>query len=308
MKEKLLILFIASLVSFNFVACRTQPEFTREQMSSTTSTAFAEMWMLSDVEIPIVTGAIWNSSLTALFPGEECVVFLGKQLTDKYYSLQCLDTMTGHVRWQSALTTDAIAAVTRNSDFVFVVFSQGSVFNCPEPECDTIKIAAFEIETGNVKWSEIYHGLGAISQIIAEDEVVHVRGGGGHGAWATAFSFVADTGERLSDRGPWPAIGRVDSHKYYDLPHSFFEGEVVIVSNVVKDNGIIYYLTNNAILWAFAEDTKEILGQVYFKPNEPRLVTADRYFITAREEVVVYLGGSGQLFAFAFSPNEQNGD
>ncbi len=284
---------VASCASYNYDIPNGKPLYPAP------SSSFSEIWNVSDMHLPVFRGHRLSAREPFLVLNNKCVIFFGKHITDEQYSLQCLDTLTGDLDWKTELTGIA-ATVTANTDSIFVVLYQGSVNQCNEQKCDTVLVQAYERETGNIKWEETYEGISTISRIFADDEFVNIKGGGGHGAYTTAFSFIADTGEQLEYQGN--NLKFVQDDFYDDMPRSEQER---IISNIANDDDTLYYLTYTAILLAKKIEDSKVLGNVYFELNTPALDGTDNYLVAVTEDiVVVYLGGSGQIFSFRFASDE----
>ena len=78
-----------------------------------------------------------------------------------------------------------------------------------------------------------------------------------------------------------------------------------VIGNVAVSEGVAYYLTLDLYLWAVDAQSGELLDKVKFQPSDTPNIEENHYFVAAdNSNVVVYLDGSNQLFAFQFASEE----
>jgi hypothetical protein len=256
-------------------------------------TGLRSIWLLADVDLPIVRLNQLQQSEPFLAHDRECVIFLERVSSPWQHKIKCVHVTTGDIQWESSLE-GLINAAVNNSSYIFVVFYQRPPPGCrPIPKCDSVRVTAYDITSGQMKWSEVFQGIGGVSQIDADESLVHVRGGGGHGAYVAAFSIEASTGQRVASQ-----TRRPESQPLHQELSKLVGKDVV--GNIVVNEGIIYFSTDDTTLWALSEETKEVLGKVSFAIDDPSFpARGDAFHIAAQgQTVLLYFKDSQQLFAF----------
>lgn len=178
---------------------------------------------------------------------------------------------------------------------IFLPSRQGTEFNLREPllllQNDCVVVVDIEasflaslakppvlkclnLATGEIKWqvedvgvhaathNSRFMGLQVVDQIVADESIVGIRGGGGHGAYTTALSIDVETGERLS----YVEIPEASGPNYQALL-ALAESRGDVVSNLEVEDGIIYFMTADATLWAIEQESGRLAGRVDLAPD-----------------------------------------
>lgn len=261
------------------------------------STRFRTLWTDDDIFLPSRQGTEYNLREPLLLVQNDCVVVVDIEASfvaslSKPSVLKCLNLATGEIKWQ--VEDVGVHAATHNSRFIFVATGRSLLKeDCASRECDVLTVEAYDIDTGQLAWSESYQGLQVVDQIVADESIVGIRGGGGHGAYTTALSIDVETGERLS----YVEIPEASGPDYQALL-ALAESRGDVVSNLEVEDGIIYFMTADATLWALEEESGRLAGRVDLAPDLFLLVS-NIYYIVAKDGIVaVYLDDSKQLFTF----------
>lgn len=285
-------LFIASVVWLLYLYFVARP-IVMPEYEIVSATGLKNVWLLTDVDMPFIEGNQLQRNEPFLTLDKECTIFLERVSSPWQHRIKCVHTTTGETEWESILD-GLINAAANNSSYIFLVFYQRPPPGCrPIPECDSVRVTAYDITSGQTRWSEVFQGIGGVSQIDADESLVHIRGGGGHGAYVAAFSIEASTGQRVAYQGRRP-----ESRPLHQELSKLVGQDVV--GNIVVSDGAVYFSTDDATLWALSEETEELLGKVRFAIDDPSFIESrDAFHIVAQGQIVLlYFRDSRQLFAF----------
>jgi outer membrane protein assembly factor BamB len=290
-------LFLATLILFSLCAgglyfLLRQPQ--RRILESTP--ALTEIWMLPGVKIERLVNPYL--SFYYLMVHNNHAIFLGRRFLEPP-QLQSLYLFNGDVLWQAGIPASIHGrpwAIVSNARFIYIGFLDSPAEGYQFEERGSVRLAAYDIESGDLVWNRVYQGLAIITSISATgQEEVTFGGGFGHTGVPVEYTIDAQTGDVISYH-----IMGLSASQLHSLPLSL---DREVVSNIALSKGILFFLTEDALLWAVDEDTGEILGSVQFTPNNLRFnVPYDHHVAATSEFVIVYLGDSRQLFAFRFSP------
>ncbi len=218
--------------------------------------------------------------------------------------LRCLDTQSGQTTWEIAMN-GAGDDIANNETFIFIA----SIFRvrCGHPytpECDAIEVIAYDISSGEIAWSNVYHGILTIDHMLANESWLRITGGGGHGSYSANIIIDAITGERHQREKSEPSIST--SIPLKELLPTVITANKDIVSNVAITDDGYYFITDDAVLWAIDKTTEQVIGKVSFEPASPTLDGwSNDYQVAAQNEIVTaYFGDSQQLFVLHFPSDE----
>jgi outer membrane protein assembly factor BamB len=228
-------------------------------------------------------------------------------------------------------------------------------------------VAAYEIDTGKIRWTQPISGTREVRSLVANNALVSIDGGG-FSDWY--YLINSETGEIVSRLDklklglPSPPANfaywyeRITTNNLGFTPETnmqnivfwtgkfaqvfqppiltnqillirkgegMFPGNVValdgqtgeslwetkndVISNVAVSGSTAFFLTSSAELMALTVETGKEVGTIQFSGGEIQQGTDRGYFVAAGgDKMFVYFGDSRQLFAFRFSPNEQNRD
>lgn len=213
-------------------------------------------------------------------------------------SLQRINATNGKIVWQQELE-GIVTEVTNNAKYVFIAFSTqihpafDSVNNLVKP--GAIKVTAFDIESGTVVWSGLYHGFSFTSYMDANEEIVAIHGHNGHSSFPDDIYIDAQTGdvteEKLVGFGSEKELPSalsakgIRSRRWGELS----DGNLVVstgigiyaynprtestlwelrtglvVTDFAVDQDAVFFLTDDATLWAVDEISGQRLGNVQF--------------------------------------------
>lgn len=259
-------------------------------------------------------------------------------------SLQRINSITGEIVWQQELDP-AVAEITNNSEYVIVSFLtrkhaqfDSAYNNLISP--GAIKVTAYDIGTGTAVWTGIYSGFSYTSYMDANEEIIGIHGHNGHGAFPDDIFIDARTGDiteeklagfgsdknvpsELSEMGirslRWEKLangtfivatgGRLYGYNP-DLESTLWEINTGLgVTDFAVDQGIIFFLTDEATLWAVDETSGQRLGNVQFTNNafsdEDPIANWGIYLVSADDGTVVIFSRETQyLLVFRFFPQK----
>ncbi len=243
-------------------------------------TNFTQVWNIDVDLLPKSSGRPF------LAVENNCVLFLAQPGI-----LNCLDSDTGKAKWQKDVGS-RYTGIVANNHFVFFASPRRSQ-NCGKmftPHCNSIRLTAFEVLSGNEEWSRIYTGILVISQITANDSHLSVVGSGGHGAYSSILEIDANTGDLIN----YQEFQQMFVPPPPDPLPDFVAEKGHITSNTAMSDDIIYFFTDDAMLWALDGNTKTVLATAIFSHGEPY----DTVQIAAQGDLVlIYFDNSQQLFA-----------
>jgi len=215
-------------------------------------------------------------------------------LVDSHNSLQCIDIQSGETHWQKRISASG-TNVTSNEDLIFVSSSTRTHCATYTPQCDVIKVVAYDVLSGEIRWSNTYEGMGTVTQTSADASTLLIVGGGGHGTYGAKITIDVNTGSS-SRKETSPFLASYE-------PSLSLPTKERIVSNTAIANDIAYFIMENTTLSAMDINTEQSLSSANFEPRQSPLTLGNLFQVAAHNNiVVVYLGDSKQLFTFRFMP------
>lgn len=248
-----------------------------------------------------------------------------------------INLLTGELESQ-IIPEQSVSAFANNPQTVFIA---QNTYRIPIYSGQTLKepgailVKAFDIDTGNIKWTSVYEGFALISYMNADENQVRIAGHNGHGADRDKTVLDALTGQVLEggiDKAFQSGADLPSYHHIADLGEDVFvlEHNPVIaydskidsivwqtdiigsVSNFFVSNGVIYFLSHDGIFRALDAQTGATLGFVKFEPADPNKAEpfenygATRYTVAADgNNVVLYFSEIQQLFFFHFARSSE---
>lgn len=248
-----------------------------------------------------------------------------------------INLLTGKLESQ-IIPDQSFSSITNNQETIFItqdthripIYSDQTL-----KEPGAILVRAFDIDTGDVKWTSVYEGFALTSYMNADENQVQISGNNGHGTNRDQTVLDAFTGEILSGEidDTFQSDGKLPPYFHIaDLGDAIFvlahnpviaydqktdsivwQTDIIgSVSNIVVSDGIIYFLDHDAIFHAIDAESGEPLGYVQFEPSNPSKAEpfgdygATRYTVAADEDnVVLYFSETEQLFFFHFAKGSE---
>lgn len=213
-------------------------------------------------------------------------------------SLQRINSISGEIVWQQELD-GIVREITNNAQYIYVAFStlKRAQFDAAGNMVSSgaIKVAAYDIVTGTAVWSDIYEGITFAYYMDSNEEIVAIHGDNGPPAFNEDIYIDARTGNlteeklagfgskeelpvELSEEGirslHWEKLSdgnfvvSTDTGIYAynsDSESTLWEINTgLVVTDFSVDKGVIFFLTDDATLWAIDEISGQQLGKVQF--------------------------------------------
>lgn len=260
-------------------------------------------------------------------------------------SLRRINVNSGEIVWQQELD-EIVREVTNNAEYVYVAFlTRGrpqfdSAYNLVKP--GAIKVTAYDIDSGTAVWTGIYSGFSYTSYMDANEEIIGIHGHNGHSSFPDDIFIDARTGDlteeklagfgsdknvpsELSEKGirslHWEELpsgnvivatgGRVFAYNLASKSNVWETKVGLIVSDFAISQGTIFFLTENATLWAVDEISGHVIGEVQLRdvafsadgPMANRGIS--EYLVSADDgSVVIFSRDTQYLFVFRFFPQK----
>ena len=309
----------------------------RPKRHAAESISFTQIWEYEGVVISTISKTDREHPEIFMFTDDNGLILIKRSLLGSNSSLQKLNLLTGETEWQEKLN-ESPSAAARNSKYIYV--------STVPPEArrselgGAVEITAYYSSTGQIAWRRKYVGEGitGVSQMVADEFIVSMIGGFGHGEYDNSLSINAINGDEVSYQPiadnnfiNMPSGQAVHYFQLEELSNSLlliqpalkkiyaydpsinstlWDLEIPnIVSNIAIENNTIFFLTDDAALWSVNGKTGDPLATLTFESKNSVISLSNgypfRHYIIASDDiVVVYLGDSHQLFAFHFSPGK----
>lgn len=219
------------------------------------------------------------------------------------YALKSLILLTGDSNWESNLTKLPNAATINSNSVVLGGLlapnerpnRDVSCENEWESDCSAIYLAAYNLESGQLLWSNAYSGMGLIDQIVADNSTLHLTGGGTKGSFYSELFVNATNGVLQSSQILTPEDISIPTK----LPFQVEGISVKMASPMAYGDEFLAFVANNGSLWILDQEDKSVLAILDF--DGPAVTDAVKV-IVHKDIIIVYFRDSEQLFAFRFLP------
>lgn len=182
----------------------------------------------------------------------------------------------------------------------------------------TSTVTSYDLDTGEINWSTWIPFTRNFSRIYVKDDFIYTFETTGHNYLINTKTGKVTQGSGNQEFFETNAIF-TDRTKflYYPLSNSveaisrengkiLWQIESEVISNIVVNGGMVYFLTIGGKLVGVDPQTGEILETILFDPNPftlynpEELMTSGYYVAIDKDEnlLYAYLGDSNQLFAF----------
>ncbi len=212
---------------------------------------------------------------------------------------------TGEISWQTPIGPNQ-PALGSNSKNVFAVV--GETDRCVpngRDYCDTVRISAYNISSGEEEW-HVHHGdMNSASMLCINEEIISIRGHATRSSIWEEVSLTTDTGEKLAFQDISPQ--RDHYFPNLNLDQLGLDKFDIVNNSLDGSDKFLFFLTeNDNTLWAIDQTVPEIVGRVQFDgASIGEFPYFDRFAVVANDDIVaVYLGDGEQLFVFRFLPDE----
>jgi outer membrane protein assembly factor BamB len=225
------------------------------------------------------------------------------QLFRQNWVLRKQKLQTGESVWEIDFGSEVIKGVINNTASVFVISSiQRVCGNVWKPNCEAIRVTAYDLNSSNEKWSQVYNGMLNISWMELDKEIIELHGSANRGNHRATFRIDAKTGEMIWSGSPTLSLQEI-REKVKQRSQYFVPKEITtpVISNVAECGTIAYFATTNGVLFAVDQDSRSIIGRVDFSPKEHDINIFDVHVLCDNFFVVVYFEASLQIFTFRFS-------
>ncbi|MCB9445231.1 MAG: PQQ-binding-like beta-propeller repeat protein, partial [Ardenticatenaceae bacterium] len=297
----------------------------RPKRHAVESMSFTQIWEFEGVKISTISKTDREHPEIFMLTDGNGLVLIKQSLLSGKSSLQKLNLLTGETEWQEKLN-ESPSAAARNSKYIYV--------STIPPEArhselgGAVEITAYYPSTGQIAWRRKFVGKGitGASQMVADESVISVIGGFGHGEYDNSLYINAINGDEISNQSIadndsismrsgqvvhyfqleelsnsllliQPALKKI--YAYDPSTNStLWEMEIPnIVSNIAIDNDTIFFLTDDATLWSVNGETGDTLATLAFKSkySTPSLSNGypfQHHIVASDDIVVVYLKDS----------------
>ena len=277
--------------------------------------AFELLWNLPITSFPVkVDNWELHQDMIFMHTNEDQIILpvtkWGNIFTSKLM-LTSFDQNSGEVLWQTPINFKNSYALGDNSKNIFIVTEDANPSDeahksCDSsaPSCNILKITAIDALSGAEVWTASQGNIRLADRLYVDDDIISVTGFGNYGSTDAKYSFDPATGQKLTEYQSGLTKSSNESNIDELVTRASLNPEDV-VSNYAENEGYVFFLTRDGLLWALEKSNGEVVGKVKFS-HEPFLLLADNYqrgvsVAVTNNTVVVYLGDSEQLFSFRFS-------
>ena len=287
----------------------------QESRQIESSQSFELLWEkpIYSMPVPIDDGESGYGQVFLLVEGNQIIIptsHFGNALSNKA-RLTSFDLETGQTNWQNSFNV-RLDNIGNNSENIYIIGSNYTpspsqdILNKCDPDlpvCESITIQAIDIASGEDISTIAYANMLHVIRFTVDDEAINIKGEGSHGSYYSEFSIDINNREKL---GEFKGVTEFDDNLYENIAANL--GFDRISSNYADNGTHIFFITlNGNRLWAIDKESMTVAGYVQFSgiPFDSLLNGTLRGFTVESDGsnmVVVYLGDSGQLFTFNFSP------
>jgi hypothetical protein len=256
--------------------------------------------------LDLLTGDInWQTDVYPTgFTGDSLLVYTGSGND----SLVAREISTGTIIWKTSLPNA--------KNFIYLIADQGNLHALSS----TDNYYRLDSQTGQLQQT-----IGATNTYFIDGDLAYSRSfgptlivkqlGNGTVAWQTGLSgpfsmkpmFTKDIVFIKAQQGAGP-IGQIVALDRRTGAILWQTAPGSVLSNIAVSNGLAFYLTSEAQLYAVNAQTGDKFRTIEFLPAIPDEDIVNRRFAVAASEnsVVVYLGDSQQMFVFRVLADTQN--
>jgi outer membrane protein assembly factor BamB len=217
-------------------------------------------------------------------------------------TLKSLDLGTGETIWQ--MRHGRASGVAYNEHYIFLGREHENAQHRLGTmiKAGSISLVAYEIDTGQQKWSNTFEGIAFIDTLSADEAVISINGHNGHGAYPAVLNINASGGELLGVGEP--LVEKINRRSTPDL--HWLDERKDIVSDIVIEHGVAYFLASSGTLWAVDVESGSELGYVSLAPTDSSALPLVAYGIPGYQIVakdgfvVLFFWEEQQLFVFRF--------
>jgi outer membrane protein assembly factor BamB len=218
--------------------------------------------------------------------------------------LQAQNLENGKVMWEQTVRQSGATKIAKNK--IFVVTTRQITCGMEwRPECESIIVTAYDVDSGNEEWAKKYEGLLNVELLEVKGSSLIIHGSAKHGIRRATYIIDMRDGAFLQSMEAQRGGREIEEiRKPEPIPEDL---RFSPLSNLFKQTGSLFFVSQEGRLLAVREEDQTIIGSVQFIPNDLYVSTTDITVTGGKSIVIVYFDDSRQLFAFRFPGQDGEG-